>query len=198
MDISELLYPDDKLFIPGDGDLIIAEPIMNDPYFNRSVALILDTPNDGGHFGLLLNRSTEMTLQDLIPEWEGGRRVNVFCGGPVDLKRMFLLHTLGDLFGDAQEILPGLYVGADIDKIMEYIEDGGTTEGKMRFFLGYCGWSPGQLEAELKKHTWAVKPAGNAANLLKGEGISYWQKEVRGLGEKYRSWLTVPPDPSYN
>lgn len=199
MDISALLYPQEIPHTPVAGEIIIAEPIMKDPYFSRSAALILDTPSGGGHFGLILNKSTDLTLKDLMPEWNMGSEVPVYCGGPVDMQRMFLLHTLGPILGkEAEEIMPGLYVGADIDAIIDYVEKGGVTDGFLRFFLGYCGWSPGQLDDEISRFVWAVTTAGDTGQLLRGTGIEYWQKEVKRLGENYRSWLNVPLDPSYN
>lgn len=198
MDIKDLLYSDVPKGNVEIGSLLMAEPLMKDPYFGRSVILVLDKPEDNGHFGLILNKPTEMTLQDLMPEWEEGKRIPIYCGGPVDLQRMFLLHTLGEELGDSMEVAPGIFVGADLDKIISYIEDGGEVEGRMRFFIGYCGWSPGQLAAEISGNTWAVNTFAGGENLLKGLGDDYWRREVADLGEDYRSWLIVPTDPSLN
>lgn len=198
MDIKDLLFSNLPTATPHMGSLLISEPLMDDNYFSRSAILVLDEPKEGGHFGLILNKPTEMTLRDLMPEWEEGRRIPIFCGGPIDMQRMFLLHTLGEELGSSTEVLPGIYVGADLDKIIDYVERGGRIEGKLRFFLGYCGWSPGQLDGELNNKTWAVNALPQCRNLLKGSGVDYWAREVKDLGEEYRSWLVVPTDPSLN
>lgn len=198
MDLKDLLFSDIPVSSPHSGSLLISEPMMDDKYFSRSAILVLDEPEEGGHFGLILNKPTEMTLKDLMPDWEEGSKVPIFCGGPVDMQRMFLLHSLGDRLGSATEVLPGIYVGADLDKIIDYIEEGGEVDGNLRFFLGYCGWSPGQLAAEINGKTWAVNALPQCPNLLRGEGLAYWQREVRDLGEEYRGWNLVPPDPSLN
>lgn len=198
MDLKDILFSALPAATPHMGSLLISEPLIEDKYFSRSAILVLDEPEGGGHFGLILNKPTEMTLRDLMPEWEEGVKVPIFCGGPVDLQRMFLLHTLGETLGSNTEILPGLYVGADLDKIIDYIEDGGEVDGKLRFFLGYCGWSPGQLAAEINGRTWAVNALPQSENLLLGEGNTYWSREVKDLGEDCRSWLIVPTDPSLN
>lgn len=198
MDLKDILFSALPAATPHMGSLLISEPLIEDKYFSRSAILVLDEPEGGGHFGLILNKPTEMTLKDLMPEWEEGVKVPIFCGGPVDLQRMFLLHTLGETLGSNTEILPGLYVGADLDKIIDYIEDGGEVDGKLRFFLGYCGWSPGQLAAEINGRTWAVNALPQSENLLLGEGNTYWSREVKDLGEDCRSWLIVPTDPSLN
>lgn len=198
IDLKDLLFSNVPTGTPHMGSLLISEPLMEDSYFSRSAILVLDEPEDGGHFGLILNKPTEMTLQDLMPEWEAGRRVRIYCGGPVDMNRMFLLHTLGEKLGSNTEVLPGIYVGADLDKIIEYVEEGGEIDGKIRFFLGYCGWSPGQLSGEINGKTWGVNVLPQCDNLLKGDGNEYWNREVRDLGEEYRGWLVVPTDPSLN
>lgn len=198
MDIKDFLFSNIPVSTPHMGSLLISEPLMDDKYFSRSAILVLDEPEEGGHFGLILNKPTEMTLRNLMPDWEQGDRVPIYCGGPVDLQRMFLLHTLGEKLGSDTEVLPGIYVGADLDKIIQYIEEGGEVDGKLRFFLGYCGWSPGQLAGELEGNTWGVNALPQSQNLLKGEGSDYWRREVRDLGEEYRSWLVVPLDPSMN
>lgn len=198
MDLKDLLFAPLPVSTPHSGSLLISEPLMNDKYFSRSAILVLDEPEDGGHFGLILNKATEMTLQDLMPEWEGGKQVPIYCGGPVDLQRMFLLHTLGERLGSTTEVLPGIYVGADLDKIIDYLEEGGEVEGKLRFFLGYCGWSSGQLDGEINRKSWAVNALPQCQNLLKDSGLGYWRREVEDLGDDYRGWLVVPPDPSFN
>ena len=198
MDLKDILFSKLTTATPHMGSLLIAEPLLDDQYFARSVILVLDEPVEGGHFGLILNKPTEFTLHSLMPDWNEGKRIPIFCGGPVDLQRMFLLHTLGEQLGSNTEVLPGVYVGADLDKIIDYVENGGEIEGKLRFFLGYCGWAPNQLKGEIRGKTWAVNSLPQSQNLLKGEGLAYWHREVRDLGEDYRGWLVVPEDPSLN
>ena len=198
MNIKDLLFSGTHNFKPHSGSLLISEPLMDDAYFSRSSILVLDEPKDGGHFGLILNKPTSMSLKDLMPEWEGGDNIPIYCGGPVDMERMFLLHTLGNKLGSNIEVLPGIYVGADLDKIIDYIDNGGEADGNLRFFLGYCGWSPGQLKAEINGKTWAVNALPQTPNLLSGSGLDYWNREVKDLGEEYRGWLVVPLDPSMN
>lgn len=198
MDIKDLLFTGNYDVVAHSGSLLISEPLLVDSYFSRSVILVLDEPTDGGHFGLILNKPTSMTLKDLMPEWEEGAKIPVFCGGPVDMERMFLLHSLGNLLGSCVEVIPGIYVGADLDKIIEYVDKGGEIDGKLRFFLGYCGWSPGQLSAEIENHTWAINPNPKGENLISGSGLESWRKEVSTLGEDFRGWLMVPTDPSLN
>lgn len=198
MNISNLLYDYNPGFVPERGSLLVSEPMMDEAFFSRSVVMILDIDKSRGHLGLVMNKPTSLTLCDLLPDWDNGRHVPVFCGGPVDTQRLFMLHTLGSRFEGSTEVIPGLYVGGDIEEIVDYIDCGGEIESKIRFFLGYSGWCKGQLQGERESNSWAVDLHPDVSLLLQGEGNSYWRREVKLLGEAYRSWLMVPQDPSYN
>lgn len=198
MNIGNLLYDYNPEIVPERGSLLVSEPMMEEAFFSRSVVMILDIDRGRGHLGLVMNKATHLTLRSLLPDWVGGADVPVFCGGPVDPQRLFMLHTLGEIFQGASEVIPGIYVGGKIEDIVDYIDSGGVIEGKIRFFLGYSGWSKDQLEHERKSHSWAIDLHPDTSDLLSDEGNSYWRREVKCLGENYRSWLMVPQDPSYN
>lgn len=198
MDLESIIYKDPTIVNPQKGDLLIAEPLLDEPYFKRSVILLLDEDNNHGHIGLTLNKTTPVSLQDLFPDWKAGAEVPVYSGGPVEADRLFMLHTMGDRFEGSMEVSPGLYVGAKLDEIIDYINNNGNTEGNIRFFLGYSGWSKGQLTSEILKNTWALNPNPGHTDVLTGAEDLYWRREVRRLGEKYRSWLLVPSNPAFN
>ena len=198
MDLESIIYKDPAILNPRKGDLLIAEPLLTEPYFKRGVILLLDEDTKNGHLGLVLNRLTPITLQDLFPDWEAGSKVPVYCGGPVEADRLFMLHTLGDLFPESKEVARGIYVGANLDGIVEYINTNGNTEGCLRFFLGYSGWTEGQLTSEILRNTWALNPHPSSADLLTGSGDLFWRREVERMGAKYKSWLIVPSNPSFN
>ena len=198
IDLESLIYKEPRNVTPKKGDLLIAEPMLDQPYFKRSVVLLLEEDNDHGHLGLTLNVPTPVTLQDIFPEWKNGKKVRVYSGGPVESDRLFMLHTLGDRFDGATEVAPGLYVGADLDQVMEYLNSTESIEGKMRFFLGYSGWTKHQLTSEILNHSWALTKAGNMKESLTGQGNAYWRREVEKLGNDFRSWLIIPQDPELN
>ena len=85
-----------------------------------------------------------------------------------------------------------------IEKLIDYIEKGNPYEGKIRFYLGYSGWGSGQLENEISRNTWTVNNLPEPDTLLYGSGASFWREQVKQLGPDYRSWLMVPPHPSFN
>ena len=198
MDLESIIYKDPTIVNPQKGDLLIAEPLLDEPYFKRSVILLLDEDNNQGHLGLALNKITPVSLQDLFPDWKAGVEVPVYSGGPVEADRLFMLHTMGDRFEGSMEVSPGLYVGAKLDDIIDYINNNRYADGNIRFFLGYSGWSRGQLTSEILKNTWALNPNPGHTDVLTGAEDLYWRREVRRLGEKYRSWLLVPSNPAFN
>lgn len=198
MDFNNLIYKPSSGDLPRRGSLLIAEPLMRELHFQRSVILLLDSDNEGSHMGLALNKATSLTLRDLMPDWEKGGDVPVFCGGPVDLQRLFMLHTLGETLPGSLEVSPGIYVGGDVDAIKDYVESGGEINGRLRFFLGYSGWSKGQLAGEIKRNSWAVNNFPDGSILLSGEENDFWRREVENLGDNYRGWLMMPQEPWLN
>ena len=198
MDLESIIYKNPTIVNPQKGDLLIAEPLLDEPYFKRSVILLLDEDNNQGHIGLALNKITPVSLLDLFPDWKAGAEVPVYSGGPVEADRLFMLHTMGDRFEGSMEVSPGLYVGAKLDDIIDYINNNRYADGNIRFFLGYSGWSRGQLTSEILKNTWALNPNPGHTDVLTGAEDLYWRREVRRLGEKYRSWLLVPSNPAFN
>lgn len=198
LDIESLIYKQPTNLAPGKGDLLIAEPLLNEPYFKRSVVLLLEEDAEQGHVGLTLNVPTPVTLSDIFPDWKDGKKVKVYCGGPVEADRLFMLHTLGDRFEGAMEVAEGLYVGANLDQVLEFIKEEDDVEGKIRFFLGYSGWGKDQLTTEILNHSWVVTRPGDMSEALTGKGDIYWRREVEKLGKDYRSWLVVPEEPMQN
>lgn len=198
MNLDSIIHKDPTIINPQKGDLLIAEPLLNEPYFKRSVVLLLDNDENNGHLGLTLNKITPVTLQDLFPDWQAGKNIPVYSGGPVEADRLFMLHSLGDRFKGSLEVAPGIFVGADLDDVIDYINNDNYSEGEIRFFLGYSGWTKDQLTNEILKNTWALNTNVTPHDMLTGSEDSYWRREVEKLGEKYRSWLVVPANPSLN
>lgn len=198
IDISGIIHKESEFRDPQKGDMLLASPMLKEPYFKRSAVLIMDEGADGGHLGLTLNVGTPVTLQDIFPEWKAGKKVRVYSGGPVETDRLFMLHTLGDKFDGAMEIVPGIYVGANLEDVIKYIESTEYVEGQIRFFLGYSGWSKDQLAGEIEEGSWALNRNCDFQDALIGKGNDYWIREVKKMGEKYRSWCIIPQDPELN
>lgn len=180
-----------------EGDLLIAQPFLDEDWFSRAVISVIDYDRKNGATGVVLNNLMTYTLGEVLDGVApGAHDIPVFCGGPVSQDRLYFIHTLGtQIFAGAREYAPGLYIGGDFDSAMQYVNEGYPVDGCLRFFVGYSGWSPGQLEQEMRDDTWAISPViGEPADLLRGEGDPYWHRIVRQMGTAYRSWQLLPRD----
>ena len=192
-------------FVPNErkavqpGELLVAEPFMKDKWFGRSVIEIIDNDDITGTTGIVLNNRLTATLSEVFSDITA-KDVPLFCGGPVGHDRLFFIHTLGDtIIPEAKEISPGLWIGGRFASAVDYVNSGYPTESSIRFFVGYSGWSAGQLASELRDNTWAVPERDyNAHSLLTDSGDKFWHKIVKEMGEKYRPWLLLPQDSRAN
>ena len=178
------------------GLLLVAAPALKDPNFFHAVVLMVQH-NDEGALGLVLNRPLETTV---VEAWEqvndDGCSVEgvLYQGGPCDGPLM-VVHT--DYSLSEVEVRPGLYFSTQRDAVERLVSLNNTP---MRFFVGYAGWGPGQLEAELAEGAWlAVQASGEAvfadpSQLWKGvmEAVS------RAAIESVVKPQAMPDDPSLN
>ncbi len=134
--------------------LLIAVPQLVDPYFKRSVILILQH-NKEGAFGLVLNQSTNFSLREFSHNQSLVCHPNfynqpVLRGGPVEPYRGFILHNQKTLV-EKQEIIPGFYVSGSNESLTALLSEG---DHELRFLLGYAGWNGSQLEKEMADGSW--------------------------------------------
>lgn len=181
------------------GSLLVASPLLRDSNFARAVVLILDRDSGNGHIGLILNHRLDITLADVCGAEGTIGKEKIFNGGPVDLQRLFWVHSIGNKIEKSIELMPGIYVGGDFDSMRKEASTLSAPETEIHFYLGYSGWNAGQLEHEIEEGAWGV--IGNLLDprsIFDTEGLEMWHKCVRILGEPYRHWLALPPDPSLN
>lgn len=178
---------------PHVGSLLVAEPFLRESYFNHAVIVMVDYLPGQSAMGVVLNNLSEYTLQDVIEGVKAEKPIPVYCGGPVGSDRLYFLHTLGDLIPDSTQIAEGLWLGGDFDALMSIINDGYDIEGRLRFFLGYSGWTAGQLENEIAQRVWAVSPMSvNPATLFEIDDDKIWHRVVSNLGPDFRGWFYHP------
>ncbi len=161
--IGSLAGTDPDRFLTGQ--LLIAMPAMEDPRFAHSVVYLCAHSLEGA-MGLVINRplvrpSFEELLRQLdIAPLPPARQIRLWAGGPVDNGRGFVLHT-SDWTGEGSlRVNDRLALTASLDVLKAIAEGGGPREGLLA--LGYAGWGPGQLEAELGQNAWLTVPAEEA------------------------------------
>ncbi len=183
---------------PHSGDLLVAEPFLREEYFNHAGIALIDYERGKTAMGLVLNKPTGFTLGEAIEGIDDNVELPIYCGGPLSCDRLFYLHSLPHEISGSRKIGPGLYIGGDFDQVKAYVNMGLETDGCMRFFVGYSGWDPGQLEDEIKRHVWAVSPRPGNPEIFREDGDSFWYRIVRSMGPRYRNWLYHPVNPQYN
>ena len=143
---------------PRCGDLLVAEPFLREEYFNHAVITLIEYHPGTPAMGLVLNKPTGYTIGEAIEGIDDNVRLPIFCGGPLSCDRLFYIHSLPHEFKGSRKVAPGIYVGGDFDQVKAYVNMGLDTDCKIRFFVGYSGWDPRQLEEEINNHVWAVTP----------------------------------------
>ena len=104
--------------------------------------------HEDGTIGFVLNRKYENTLDELLPEVEGFK-LPVYYGGPVQMNTIHFLHRYPEEIQGGVEVMKGVYWGGDFDSVIALINSGKVDPEKIRFYIGYSGWSPGQLDTEM-------------------------------------------------
>ena len=136
------------------GSILISEPFLNDPNFDRTVVLICEH-DENGTFGLILNKTVEIKLEDVLEDFEGLDK-QLMIGGPVQQNTLHYIHKLGDELPESKEIAPGIFWGGDFDILKTMLKEHLIDMNKIKFFLGYSGWDVGQLDNEIEEKSWFV------------------------------------------
>lgn len=184
---------------PKCGATLISNPFENAPHRNRALVSIIDHLASEGTTGVVLNRPSGMTLDQVVSGINPDTNIPVFCGGPNDQETLFFIHNLGpDILPGSRLYSPGLYVGGDISTIKSYINSGYPVEGCVRFFAGYTLWERGELEKQLEDGQWGMESAPTLMDVLSGIGDKAWFNAVKRQGDALRPWMLVPRHPEFN
>jgi putative transcriptional regulator len=184
-----------KDFGPLDGRLLIAHAILRDPNFRRTVVYICDHDPVEGAFGLVLNRPLDQMAADFLPDDADGAeilaQVPVFHGGPVGSDRL----VFADFGWDKKKKSATVRHALGLGEVTSLVEEGGAAQ--LRAFVGYAGWSGGQIEEELAQGSWVVADA--IASSFQLEGVAkLWNDTLSRLGPAYRLMSLHPDNPSLN
>lgn len=180
---------------PKQGCLLISEPFLFDPYFRRTVVLLVEH-NENGSVGFILNRPININVSEIVenfPSFES----EVFFGGPVSQNNLFYIHTLGNAIEESAEIIPGLFWGGNFDTLKNLIIAGKVESQQIRFFAGYSGWEKNQLKKELEEKAWIVTKA-TVEHALNGRTKRFWNEVLKTMGKKFEIMSNFPEDPRMN
>ena len=183
------------------GRLLVANPLMPDPNFDRTVVLLVAHSEDDGALGLVLNRPTEMEVSSPLPQWEhlAATPAVVFLGGPVQRQAVICLarSSVGLTGADSAEKWKALtsHVGTvDLDSDPTELSDHFS---ELRVFAGYAGWGSGQLEGELEAGAWWLVDA-EPEDPFDEEPGELWKRVLRRQLGPLRFVAYFPDHPSLN
>jgi putative transcriptional regulator len=177
------------------GKLLLAEPFMSDPYFKRAVILLCEH-HPQGSLGFILNKPTDVLLNELLedfPEFEA----NIYYGGPVQTDRLHYIHNLGDLLTDSLQVCDGVWWGGDFTELQFLIKSELVLPANIRFFVGYSGWSAGQLMEEMETGSWVTADM-HANYLFKSEPAGMWSEVMYNKGSAYQVLADLPDETALN
>lgn len=180
---------------PGKGILLISDPFLQDPNFMRTVVLLCEHQEEGS-FGFVLNRLHSTTMDQLIPDLDD-HPIPVYYGGPVQLDTIHFLHQCPDDIPGGIEILEGVYWGGDFSRVIDMIRSNSLDQDKIRFYIGYSGWSQGQLTDEMNEKSWLTVKADPSLIFHPNEK-EIWKDSLRHLGGDYEILINFPIDPQLN
>jgi putative transcriptional regulator len=175
------------------GQLLVAGPSLLDPNFRRTVVLVGEHTDEGA-LGVVLNRASEATVEDAVPELSAliDDEELVHVGGPVQPSAIVVVADFADPEQAGALILDSVgFLPAEVDP------DAIGELRRARVFAGYAGWGPGQLDEELDEGSWIVAPA-LAEDVFTGDPEELWSDVLRRKGGPFQVLALMPPDPSAN
>tara|TARA_B000000477_G_scaffold104385_1_gene94362 strand:- start:125 stop:700 length:576 start_codon:yes stop_codon:yes gene_type:complete len=175
------------------GSLILSQPLMKDLNFERSIIFICEHNSDGS-FGYKLNDklspdSVTSDLNQIIKE-------NLYIGGPVENSYLNFIHN-SDQIKDSVKITDNIYLGGDLDSVLEGVENN-ISDFKLKFFSGYSGWSPKQLDKEIEENSWIVINEYISNFIFDEIDEKFWTSFLSDKGGKHKIFSNYPKDPSLN
>ncbi|MGC4021188.1 MAG: YqgE/AlgH family protein [Cyclobacteriaceae bacterium] len=180
---------------PEAGRVLISEPYLPDPNFEQTIILLCEH-NADGTIGFVLNKPSLSRLNELISELPTCDNL-VGVGGPVQQDTLHYIHRCEDIEG-AIQIHDGIYWGGNFEDVIEKINTNRLSPDDIKFFLGYSGWSLGQLEGELEQNSWIVSGRLSQELIFDTAPEQMWKKTLREMGGRFSMYANYPVDPTMN
>jgi putative transcriptional regulator len=175
--------------------LLVASPAFRDLEWRQTVLLAAPAPS-GGHVGVIINRPTRRSLGSLFPEHEPSKKVidPVYYGGPFSRGALVALVRSDTTPGTGTvPFMKNVYLAFRATTIDHVIE---TTPNEARYFVGYVGWRPGELRAEIDRGLWSVLDA-DADLVFRKDTEGLWEellqqtRRIRADGGTAQRWFAV-------
>jgi len=177
------------------GKILIADPFLKDSNFARTVVFLCEH-NAMGSFGFVLNKGYKHTIGELVYDLEGSN-FPVYYGGPVQPDTLHFLHRSPALIPGGLHITEDIYWGGEFNHVASLIKQNKLSNYSIRFYLGYSGWTEGQLDAEMNEKSWVLAD-GNSPLVFHRNINEIWRDALRQKGGQYAQLIHYPTDPQLN
>lgn len=177
------------------GKVLIAQPFLNDGDFKRTVILLTEH-NEYGSMGFVVNRPLHIQLKDVLPAMPDLTQA-LYYGGPVAQNQLFFIHKKGKEIKNSLAISDNYFWGGDFEDVLKLCRAKKITKHEIKFFVGYSGWEPQQLEKEMEQKAWFVAGA-DYNNIMNEYSVEIWRNELNKLGNNYTVFTNFPDNPSLN
>jgi putative transcriptional regulator len=180
---------------PEKGRLLISEPYLPDPNFERTIILLCEN-NEDGSFGFVLNKPSLANVNEVMDDIKG-YDLPAMVGGPVQQDTLHFLHRFPAL-EDSVEILPGIFWGGNFERLVFLLDTKQMPHKDIKFFLGYSGWTAGQLEEEIAQDSWIVSDRVSEELVFDTAPDAMWKKTLTIMGGRFSVYSNYPKDPRLN
>ncbi len=179
---------------PQTGRLLIAEPFLNELYFQRAVILLVHHDKDES-MGLVLNHPSDTHTHEILNDFDFSMRI--YHGGPVDTQSLFYLHSFAEL-NEAKQLTQNLFFGGNWDELLVAMKKEKHPERRVRFFSGYAGWGAQQLLDEMSEHAWVCISKYDDATILSKPSDTLWHDSLTSQGPELATFAHFPLNISDN
>lgn len=173
------------------GTILISKPSLGSDVFSKSIILITEH-NDFGSIGFVLNKPTKFQVKDLLPDIFLDNPI--FEGGPVEQDKLFYIHKF-DKISNNEPVVNNIYWNGSLDEIYDRITNNDNRQ--IKFFIGYSGWSSGQLMKEIENNFWTVIN-DYSFDPFKINETNDWKKQMTNMGGDNLIWANMPDNPLLN
>jgi putative transcriptional regulator len=178
------------------GDILISEPYLGDQNFERSV-ILLGSHNEEGSLGFVLNHKSNLLLSDVVNDALTDVEIPLYIGGPVEQDTLHFIYRNELSLKGTIPVIENLFWGGNFDEMKSMLQNKQVKPEDIRFFLGYSGWSKGQLEGEMTQKAWIAHALTTEA-IFALDTENMWRSILKNMGGEYKALSNYPIDPRLN
>jgi len=165
---------------PGPGMFLVARRALDGPHFGQSVVYLVEH-DDNGTLGLIVNRSSDISLSEAVPDIEDTQETAhaLYYGGPVGLPMILMLVRSESAIEGMAQVAKDVYISSD-RRVLDEVLVAKKPASEVHFYIGHSGWAAGQLDFELKRDSWHVVAADIDA-IFSSQTDSLWNRLIDRL-----------------